>query len=243
MTSGYYKGQRGWRVGLLILVGFYGVCLGHPFAGGDGSLADPYRIATAAQLRAIGSSVDFLDKHFVLISDIDLQSQTAQCGPYVTGQAFEGWLDGRGHLIKGLRILGPPGQGCLGLFGRIGGSAVILDLHIDGSIESAAGKEVGLLAGISEGHIIGCSASGRVSGNTFVGLLVGSQSGGSILYCHANGLVKGGSGVGRSDRSQRGHRGLCMLCSRQGLWAIQRRHLLYRLLQPDRLGKLLVLPG
>ena len=42
-----------------------------PFAGGQGTQEDPYRIATAEQLAKIK---DYRDKSFILISDIDLSS-------------------------------------------------------------------------------------------------------------------------------------------------------------------------
>lgn len=42
------------------------------YSGGTGEPNDPYQIATAAHLTSIGSNPDLLDKHFVLIDDIDL---------------------------------------------------------------------------------------------------------------------------------------------------------------------------
>ena len=42
------------------------------FAGGTGEPNDPYQIATAEQLTSIGSDPNLLDKHFVLVADIDL---------------------------------------------------------------------------------------------------------------------------------------------------------------------------
>ena len=42
------------------------------FAGGTGTADDPYQIATADQLIAIGSDPNLLDKCFVLVADIDL---------------------------------------------------------------------------------------------------------------------------------------------------------------------------
>ena len=39
--------------------------------GGTGEPNDPYQIATAEQLIAIGSDPNLLDKHFLLVADID----------------------------------------------------------------------------------------------------------------------------------------------------------------------------
>ncbi len=65
---------------------------GVEFAGGTGQPNDPYQIATAEQLIGIGSDSSLLDKHFVLVKDIDLdpnlpggqafpRSLISPCGP------------------------------------------------------------------------------------------------------------------------------------------------------------------
>ena len=42
------------------------------FAGGKGEPNDPYLIATAEQLIAIGSDSSLLSKHFLMVHDVDL---------------------------------------------------------------------------------------------------------------------------------------------------------------------------
>ena len=42
------------------------------YSGGSGTAEDPYRIATAEDLMALGETPDDYDKHFVLTADIDL---------------------------------------------------------------------------------------------------------------------------------------------------------------------------
>jgi hypothetical protein len=61
--------------GLACLIAFClltGVLSAAQFAGGTGAPNDPYQIATAEQLISIGSDPNLLDKHFVLLNDIDL---------------------------------------------------------------------------------------------------------------------------------------------------------------------------
>ena len=41
------------------------------FAGGEGSLENPYQIETAEQLATVAETV-YLDKHFILAADVDL---------------------------------------------------------------------------------------------------------------------------------------------------------------------------
>ena len=83
------------------------------FNGGAGEPNDPFQIATAQQLVSIGDDPNLLDKHFVLIYDIDLDPN----GPdgYIfdraviasdldefffdfQGTAFTGRLDGQNRL-------------------------------------------------------------------------------------------------------------------------------------------------
>ena len=42
------------------------------YSGGSGMMDDPYQIATAADLIALGETPDDYDKHFILTADIDL---------------------------------------------------------------------------------------------------------------------------------------------------------------------------
>jgi hypothetical protein len=42
------------------------------YSGGTGEPNDPYQIATAADLIALGETPDDYDKHFLLTADIDL---------------------------------------------------------------------------------------------------------------------------------------------------------------------------
>ncbi len=60
---------------ICLIVVVLGLCTAAPaveFAGGTGEPNDPYRIATAGQLIAIGSDPNLLNKHFVLVAGIDL---------------------------------------------------------------------------------------------------------------------------------------------------------------------------
>lgn len=76
------------------------------FAGGDGSVENPYQIATARQLDAVRNH---LDSNFVLVNDIDLSeySNWVPIGGYENveeGDGLRGSFDGQGHTISNLRI-------------------------------------------------------------------------------------------------------------------------------------------
>lgn len=93
------------------------------FAGGDGSAADPYRIATLGDLRQVKFN---LSANYVLVDDIDARGVDME---HVTGN-FSGTFDGGGHSI-----IGPAFDG-QGLFESVEGGedntsgGVVKDLRI-----------------------------------------------------------------------------------------------------------------
>ena len=71
------------------------------FAGGTGEPEDPYLISSAEQLNSIGHNPRLMDKHFRVISDLDLSGTTFYMiakRPYV----FSGTFDGAGHTISNI---------------------------------------------------------------------------------------------------------------------------------------------
>lgn len=76
------------------------------FAGGDGSINNPYQIATAQQLDAVRYH---LDSNFVLVDDIDMSEYEnwEPIGGYIDvepGDGLRGTFDGQGHTISNLKI-------------------------------------------------------------------------------------------------------------------------------------------
>ncbi len=196
---------------IIVLLIFRCALIAHAqeFAGGTGEPNDPYRIATAEQLISIGSDPNLLDKHFILLNDIDLDPNlpggqvftraviaptTSSKASFGSGVHFTGSFDGRGHAVSNLKIRAD-GAYYLGLFGYIGEQAVVRDLRIvDADVSS--GSDCGALTGRNEGHIIRCYARSRVSGGGYVGALVGYNDGGEIIDCRAEGEVTAVESVG-----------------------------------------------
>ena len=83
------------------------------FAGGWGTEAEPYEIATAAQLKNIGELESAIlagtEYSFVLTADIDLSGETAtgtgNYGSYYV-EVIGGTFDGNGHTIFGSNAIG-----------------------------------------------------------------------------------------------------------------------------------------
>jgi len=179
------------------------------FANGIGKPNDPYQIATAEQLISIGSDPNLLDKHFILVNDIDLDpnlpggqvftraviAPDTDAARGFQGAAFTGGFDGNDHSIRNLTIrVGTPD--CLGLFGLIGGGRVY-DLGLQNVLIIGANDSLylGGLAGLNGGRITNCYVTGSVSGGDnieAVGGLVGYNNDGSITNCYATGSVSGG---------------------------------------------------
>ncbi|MGD8786569.1 MAG: GLUG motif-containing protein, partial [Phycisphaerales bacterium] len=181
------------------------------FDGGTGEPENPYRIATAEQLISIGSDPNLLDKHFVLVNDIDLDPNlpggqiftqaviAPRVGeiPYPKVSAFNGSFNGNGYRIKHLTIRGGT-RHMLGLFGKTGEEAQILNLGLENvSIKVDGSSCVGALSGLNHGYISHCSSNGKISSinrSGILGGLVGDNHGGSITKCYADCEISGEQG-------------------------------------------------
>lgn len=138
------------------------------FAGGSGTRADPYLVATADQLNAIRKG---LDKHYKLTADIDLSTwgnwvpiggTPAYGGPHGASQQkgdkdaapFTGSLDGAGHVISGMTIVDhrtdlfmptDMAMRSYGLFANIQGSTLNSPSQVYGNSELTMVKNLGVV--------------------------------------------------------------------------------------------------
>ena len=136
-----------------------------------------------------------LDKHFVLVNDIDLDpnlpgragvlaeldrdpagaqasSATAQQAAGRDYGSFTGVFDGDGHIIRNL-VIHAENEGMAGLFGHVSGAGEIRDLGLEGvRIQRSSAGESAFVAGG----------------------LVAVNEGGTILRCYATGPLTGRSG-------------------------------------------------
>jgi len=179
------------------------------YSGGCGTADDPYQIATAADLIALGETPDDYDKHFILTADIDLDPNLpggrvfdrAVIAPDTNGvetgfqgTSFTGVFDGNGRVISHLSI---DGAGYLGLFGRLRSGGLVRNLGVKAADVTGTSDCVGGLAGSSAYDCrIGTSyCVGSVSGNRSVGGLVGANSG-PVIQCYAIAVVSGHERIG-----------------------------------------------
>ena len=198
------NGRSTWmEVSVIILILECGVGIpAYGFAGGTGAPNNPYQIATPADLVAMSLDSSLLDRHFVLVNDIDLDPNlpggrvfdnaliAPDGDPNVNvgnGLPFDGVFDGRGHTIRHLCIAAKYGYDT-GLFGDLGG--IVKDLHLkDVRISGApCGALVGMGVG---GTILRCSVTGKVTGSNYLGGLVGGAFSITLLQCESRADVSG----------------------------------------------------
>jgi len=188
------------------------------FAGGDGSLGDPYQIADVDDLQDMSAD---LGANYILINDIDAtitSTWNSEAGFAPVGDdtdPFMGSFDGQGFSISNLTI-NRSATFFIGLFGYAGSPSTISNVTMI-EIEISGYLIVGGVAGFNEGFISDCTSVGSVSGNISNGFEVGGLVGwndGDISrssstanvsgYEHVGGLVGFNSAGSISNSSSKG---------------------------------------
>jgi hypothetical protein len=149
--------------------------------GGEGTAANPYIVASAADLGRVWLRPSAC---YRLVGNLDLTGISWSAAVIPT---FTGVFDGQGFVISNLTI-NQPGVDYIGLFGLAGGQ--IRNLGIENANITGSGYVGGLVG--SGGAITSCYATGTVAGLKYVGGLAGYTS--SITSCYAMATV---SGTGR----------------------------------------------
>jgi len=165
------------------------------YSGGSGTADDPYRIETAKDLNDIGNHQEDLDKHFILINDVNLAEYSGtQFNRIGTdwNSAFTGVFNGNSHKIWNFTWDSNGINYYIGLFGYVIGGQ-IKDLGMENvDVNTVDGVGVGGLVGVNDyGTITNCYSTGSVSGYSCVGGLVGDIYYGTIRTCYSAGSVSG----------------------------------------------------
>ena len=177
------------------------------FAGGDGSVADPYQIETWEHLNNIRNH---MSAHFVLNNDL-----TPETPGYAThvkdgdtlanggegwapvgnlSASFAGTLDGNQHVIIGLEMA-RVNEGGVGLFGAMESSATVKNLRLL-NINISGGNYTGGVVGLSVGTLLNVTVQGEVIGT---GTLTGGVVGGSGLNGQLTRVSFYGTVIGRDQ--------------------------------------------
>ncbi|MBE8951555.1 MAG: hypothetical protein SR1Q7_00215 [Quinella sp. 1Q7] len=145
--------------------------------GADGSANNPYLISDVAGLQLLATYVndgkDTTGLNFKLTADINLSG--VEFAPIGTiSYQFKGTFDGNnsaGYKISNLTV-NTPDNNNVGLFGYVGKGGTIQNITLT-DVNITGKNNVGGLLGDNEGEVTNCTVSGTVSGNSYVGGLVG----------------------------------------------------------------------
>ncbi len=198
-------------------------------ASGDGSPANPFMINTIEDLAKVGTGTDgwTMDKNYILMANLDFNSASSYASGvvntgYTTGTgwtpiamawddglgnplpAFTGVFDGNGHTISNLYFnYGNSGSfyDVYGLFGNVGdgiGAPVIKNLGLENVNVTGDAYVGGLIGYLSGGTVENCYVTGTgVSGTgNVVGGLIGCAYGSAVTNCSASVNVSGVGSVG-----------------------------------------------
>ena len=148
-----------------------GVSVGLPdiagpmFAGGDGSIGDPYQITNVDELQEMNTD---LNANYSLMNDIDASATTGWPGGFApvgndTSQ-FNGSLEGNGFQIIDMTINAPGGIN-IGLFGHINIGAEVKSVGLV-NVSIVSDSSTGGIAGTNYGNISYSYATGIINCNT-----------------------------------------------------------------------------
>ncbi|WP_157464725.1 BspA family leucine-rich repeat surface protein [Balneola vulgaris] len=186
------------------------------FSGGSGTQADPYQVATAADLDNVRN---YLDSHFILTGNLDLSTATgdpsgdfwnAGAGWIAIGYddtstfmpvAFTGTFDGGGHTILGLYMSQADSAG-VGLFKYLGSFGVIKNVGLANVDITGFTNVGGLIGGTVVGNpemdtlpvIDSVFVTGTVTGGDNVGGVIGNQFAGNLSHAWSSATVVGTGG-------------------------------------------------
>lgn len=161
------------------------------FAGGNGSAATPYLVATANQLNGIGHNPRLMDKHFKLTADMDMDGVAFRMigeRPY----HFSGTLNGDDHVVGQLNLTSNTFYNGFGFIGSLKGSqAQIRNLTLkDATVHNEWAACLGAMTGKNKG---GTLENCHIQNSSVYG---GGVTGGLIGVNYLYGTVRGCSVLG-----------------------------------------------
>lgn len=163
------------------------------FSGGTGSEADPYLISTEADLFEFAQLAN--DGDTFAGKYFSQTADIALTGSWPPIDEFAGSYDGQGYAIENLSI-NLPSSSYVGLFRETGSGTALENIRLVGA-DISGGSYLGALVGDDSGAAItSCSVSGSVEGDDYTGGLVGHSDGATITDCSVSGSVKGDGSTG-----------------------------------------------
>jgi len=165
---------------------------------GVGNEANPYQIASLADLYWISNHKSKWDKHYIQTDDIDASETSNWNGgkgfvPVGTDQCFSGSYNGNFYSINDLYI-NRPQVDYVGMFSYIQ-YAVIKKVKLKNA-DITGKRRTGILSGSNfDSNVDSCHVSGQVTGTNYTGGLIGNNRG-TIKYSSSDVNVTGNDYVG-----------------------------------------------
>jgi hypothetical protein len=178
------------------------VTAGAPFDG-SGTSGSPWLIKSADDLKKLSELINagtapYADagKYYRLENNITMPTAAAgSLGNHtpigIDGKPFKGYFNGNNKTINVLTINNAPKE-YIGLFGYVSGGT-IQNLGLT-NVSIVGGTYTGGIAGSLEGsgaNITGCFVTGSVTGNWYVGGIVGNAARSSVSNCYTTCSVSG----------------------------------------------------
>ncbi|HLP03957.1 MAG TPA: T9SS type A sorting domain-containing protein [Paludibacter sp.] len=180
---------------------------GHPFAGGSGTLRDPYLVQTVAQFDSLRR---YRSSNFRLEADLDFNGYTRSdglgwypVGQYGSGEnsaeRFSGIFDGNHHTIRNINTVRDAWD--LSIFGVVDGGTiknlVVRDCYIDGLGRLGALSGATYDATISQVAIINTTVMYHGTSGSNAGGITGALTRSTVQDCYVmDGFVYGADAVG-----------------------------------------------
>lgn len=167
---------------------------GIPFFDGNGTLDDPYQIATTSQFNLIAANPRWMEKHYKLTANLNFSGVTPkQIGSFAA--PFSGNFDGNSKTIQNY-VAGSTLSDAQAMFGVALSPSTIQDLTVTNAFVQGAFYS-SLLVGQSTATIEGVSVAGTLTAGWHSGGLVGIASGSIIdssasVFIVSTGGARGG---------------------------------------------------
>ena len=159
------------------------------YNGGDGTLENPYQIATPQQLALLAQQTNDGtggNACYILTEDICLNGEDDNINWTPIGyynlrsdyKSFSGVFDGNGHTISNLYIDNINNLNSLGLFGLARNAVIKNTIISDATITSQNSVRAGMIAAFANNtDVLNCTADGMIHANGTLGGIIGSCTG------------------------------------------------------------------
>ncbi len=161
------------------------------YSGGEGTAEEPYLIGSVADWQTLMDTPNHWNCHFRLIEDLNLQGVVLTPIGRDDIQSFTGFFDGNHHTLHNVTMTTTDSdEYACALFSWVDSGACIENLRLEGVTMSGFTGVAGL-AGQAYGRIENCYVQGNLTGNLWVGGLVGYAYDATLLFCETDVTITG----------------------------------------------------